>query len=228
LSATLEQSGRDEAQPARSAEGDDRTTPGRAELRGGRSRSDRERPFKIIALSVTAALVGFIVFVVVHAHSGQPPRSFPTTRPSSLSVGARAPDFALPRLGGGPTVSLRTGDGEPTMVNFFASWCTDCRQELRAVATVATELRGTVATIGIDTSDTKSATAERLLAGAGAAYPVGEDPGATTASDYRITGLPVTFLVSPKDKVLGVKFGPQTERSLLRWVHALTRGDGPR
>lgn len=185
-----------------------------------------ERPFKIVAVTGVCALVGFIVFVVVHAQGDQPARSFPQTRPSSLPVGAHAPGFSLPRLGGGPLVSLATAQGEPAIVNFFASWCTDCRQELRAVASAAAALRGGVATIGIDTSDTDGATAERLLANAGATYPVGVDPDATTASSYRITGLPVTFLLSAKGEVLGVKFGPQTEESLLRWVHHLTGGGG--
>ena len=170
-----------------------------------------------------AILVGFICFVVVeHIESGTGRSQFPQTKPSSLPIGAIAPGFSLSRLGGGSTVSLATGHGEPVMVNFFASWCTDCRQELRAVAQVAVATSGKLAVIGVDTSDTNPQTAERLLAKAGATYPVGEDPRASTAAKYKITGLPVTFFLSSSRRIEGVAFGPQTRASLERWARRLT------
>lgn len=186
---------------------------------GGRgpSRPRATLVYKLIALTGIVALIGFLVFVVVR--NGQPATtpaaSFPQTHPSSIPVGSEAPSFTLPRLGGGANVSLATAHGEPVMINFFASWCTDCRRELGAVATVAQEVQGKVATIGIDTSDTSTSAPEKLLASARATYPVGVDRDATVANGkYAITGLPVTFFVSANGRVLGVAFGPQTVTSL--------------
>jgi cytochrome c biogenesis protein CcmG/thiol:disulfide interchange protein DsbE len=108
------------------------------------------------------------------------------------------------------------------MLNFFASWCPDCRAELKAVATVATRRAATVAVIGIDTSDGTSGEAQKLLHSVGATYPVGVDPTAKVAQAYRITGLPVTYFVSARGRVVGVAFGAQTDRSLDRWAHRLS------
>lgn len=222
MSGTLERS--DDAEP-RSGEVAAPAQPGPVGERRPRRRSDRA--FRVISIAGIVVLVGFVVYAIVQGGGHQPSATrFPATKPTSLRRGASAPAFALPRLGGGAPVSPETADGKPMMINFFASWCSDCRAELKAVATVATRAAGKVAVIGIDTSDRAPATAQTLLGAVGATYPVGVDPTARVAQEYRITGLPVTYFVSSHARVVGVAFGAQTERSLNRWVRRLSSGAG--
>lgn len=185
----------------------------------GRPRHGSERPFKIVSLVGLAALVALIAYVVVDTETAHSPS--PSSQPPSLAAGVTAPHFSLPRLGGGAPVSLATSDGRPVVVNFFASWCSDCRQELRAVATVAAAHAAQVAVIGVDTSDPDPSTAQRLLSAAGATYPVGTDRSGRVAESYRIVGIPVTYFVL-HGRVMGVAFGAQTVRSLDTWVTRLT------
>jgi cytochrome c biogenesis protein CcmG, thiol:disulfide interchange protein DsbE len=187
-----------------------------------RTGARRERPFKVVALVGIAALVGFVAYVVVTTESHhRAPSTVPASAPPSLPRGTGAPAFTLPRLGGGPAVSLATAHGHPVIVNFFASWCSNCREELHAVAAAAAAVTGTVAVIGIDTSDPDPGTAEHLLAVAGATYPVGVDRTAKVAATYDVQGVPVTYLLSATDRVQGVAFGRQTEKSLLAWARRL-------
>lgn len=191
----------------------------------GRRKGGRDRPLKVIALLAAAVLVGFIAFVIVNSHTAghsTTPATFPPTEPSSLAPGAVAPEFSLPRLGGGPQVTLASTRGRPTIVNFFASWCSHCRAELGSVATVASANSDRVSVIGVDTSDPYTKAAERLLARARATYPVGVDPKGQVASQYHLTGLPVTYFLDARGKIVGVAFGAQTTRSLDRWVERLT------
>jgi len=180
--------------------------------------------YKVVALTGIAALVAFVTVALVSTShtTASAPKRFPVTRPGSIPVGSRAPAFTLPRLGGGARVSLATAHGEPIMLNFFASWCTNCRREIAAVASVARQMQGKVETIGIDTSDTSTEAPEKLLEEAGATYPVGVDPeGKIATGRYGLTGLPVTFFLSPGHTVVGVAFGPQTVTSLDRHLTSL-------
>jgi thiol-disulfide isomerase/thioredoxin len=118
-------------------------------------------------------------------------------------------------------VSLTGVQGFPVILNFFASWCPDCRAELGAVATVARETNGSVAVLGVDSNDTSRTAATDLLTSARATYPVGVDARATVASTYLLTALPVTYFLNAQHRVVGAAFGPQTVTSLDVWVKRL-------
>lgn len=142
-----------------------------------------------------------------------------------LPQGSVAPDFSLPRLGGGPPVRLVAFRGRPTVVNFFASWCPDCRAELGAFGAISRATRGTVNFVGVDANDTNPGLARRLLAEAGASYPVGTDPnGTVTSTKYVSTHLPVTFFLDAKGRVVGEAYGAQSRSSLRHWVAILAPG----
>jgi cytochrome c biogenesis protein CcmG/thiol:disulfide interchange protein DsbE len=141
-----------------------------------------------------------------------------------IGTGRRAPAFRLPRLGGGPPVSLAAERGHPVVVNFFASWCPECRAELQAFAT-ASERARTVRFIGVDTNDPTPSKAGQLLRAAGARYPVGVDSSASTASSsYGIVALPATVFVYPDGRVAGQVYGAQTVSTLRSWTDRLERG----
>ena len=186
----------------------------------GTARSD-ERVWKLLAVIAALVLVGFIVFVVTRPRS---PRvtAFPATPPATLPLGSTAPGFTLPRLGGGPAVTLASTRGIPTVVNFFASWCPDCKAELAAFSALASRTAGRVTIIGVDSNDNNGATAQTLLTAANATYPVGVDPKATVAASYQIDALPVTYFLDGQGRVVHVSFGTQTLASLDHWSAVLT------
>ena len=62
--------------------------------------------------------------------------------------------FDLPAISGGGRVRLVDFRGKPTVVNFFASWCTACDDELPGFARLSTALRGKVNFVGVDSLET--------------------------------------------------------------------------
>ena len=156
---------------------------------------------------------------VIAGSTGSPGAGLPR-----LAAGRSAPEFSLPRLGGGPPVSLSADKGHPVVLNFFASWCSDCRAELGAFAQVSNHPHGTVRFLAVDTNDTDTAKARSLLAHAGDRYPVGVDADAAVANgSYLVEALPVTVYISASGHIVGESFGTQTARSLTAWTHALAR-----
>ena len=184
----------------------------------------QDRLFKWIAAAAAACLVGFVVFVIVR---GSPHRAtvgsaaLAVPPPPVLRAGTMAPDFSLPALDGSSPVTLSTLRGKPVIVNFFASWCRDCRAELSAVAGVARATSGRVTVIGVDSNETSGATARQLLAAAGATYPIAVDAQAKVASQYLVQALPVTYFLNPSGQVVGAALGPQSVGSLEHWVARL-------
>jgi thiol-disulfide isomerase/thioredoxin len=183
--------------------------------------------FKWIAAVAGAVLVGFVVFVIVRGPSqptGPGTAALKVAPPPTLKTGTTAPAFSLPALSGSDAVSLAAFRGKPVIVNFFASWCPDCRAELEAMATVARNSAGRVAVVGVDSNESSNAAAARLLTAARATYPVGLDPNAKVATQYLINALPVTYFVNGDGNVVGAALGPQTVTSLEHWVARLERG----
>lgn len=170
-----------------------------------------------------AALVGFLGWLVA-----QPSPSL-RAKPSGVSAGASlphvptgkaAPAFDLPNLRGGPPVTL-ADQGTPVVVNFFASWCHGCQAETDAFAAEARAARGRVDFVGIDTNETSKPAARRMLARAGATYPVGVDDKAVATAPYDVQVLPTTVYIAGNGTVVGESFGELSKPALRRWVRRL-------
>jgi peroxiredoxin len=180
-----------------------------------------------VAAVAAACLIGFVVFVIVRgsphpATVGSAALEVPP--PPVLRVGTSAPAFSLPALQGGSSVSLSAFRGKPVILNFFASWCRDCRAELGAVARVARATSGRLTVVGVDSNETSTATAMQLLAAAGATYPVAVDAQAKVASEYLVQALPVSYFLNGSGQVVGAALGPQSVASLEHWVARLGAG----
>jgi len=189
----------------------------------------RMRRLVVTAIVATAVAVAGLVGLAVTAatrHDGSdasgaqlPPAS------STLGDGARAPvDFTLARLGGGSALSLaRVLDGRPAVVNFFASWCSECAAELDAFGQAWRTDHGQVVFLGIDTNDTDGSKALALLRAAGAAYPVAVDDADDEVTDaYGVNGLPTTFFIDAEGRVRFEVIGAEQRGALERRIRALT------
>ncbi|HET9092587.1 MAG TPA: TlpA disulfide reductase family protein, partial [Acidimicrobiales bacterium] len=112
---------------------------------------------RAFVISLVLALVLAVGFVVLAVRAANRSTSSLGMR-SALTLVVYPPGsrhapapVALARLGGGAPVRVGGAVGHPTVVNFFASWCPICRQELGTIAAVARSSR--VPCVGIDTDD---------------------------------------------------------------------------
>lgn len=147
--------------------------------------------------------------------------------------GKPAPDFALSvfapgegelALAVGDTVKLSSHGGGIVVLNFWASWCLQCRDEHTELSSTARAYfdRG-VRFYGLLYNDQEAFGLKWIQEMGGQAYPSLLDPRTRTAIDYGLYGVPETFLVTGDGRVAYKHIGPISERLLSQKLDSLIR-----
>jgi cytochrome c biogenesis protein CcmG/thiol:disulfide interchange protein DsbE len=110
-----------------------------------------------------------------------------------------APDFSEPLVGGAGTLSLRQFRGNVVVVNFWASWCTACRNEAPQLRALARRQRGVVF-LGVDEQDTRSG-GEGFIRQFGLGYRSVFDPDGSLLRAFGSIGVPSTFIVDRSGRI---------------------------
>jgi thiol-disulfide isomerase/thioredoxin len=127
---------------------------------------------------------------------------------ASDGVDGGMPSLTVPCLGGGRAV-YAAGLRGPMIVNFWASWCGECRREMPALAAYARS-HPSVKVIGIDFLDPQPAAALQLAASSGVHYPLLADISGELdrASPLpHIGGLPRTVFLAVDGSVAHIEAG---------------------
>lgn len=139
---------------------------------------------RTICLSIAAALLA-------GAHAAPAPQS-------------SAPDFTL-RAMNGPNLRLAEQRGQVVMLNFWASWCGPCRQEMPHLDKLYAKYRSSgFVLLGVNIDDDSRAASE-LATRLGVKFPVLLDGDKKVAKLYDLSAMPATVLIDRDGKV--------------RWLH---------
>lgn len=135
-----------------------------------------------------------------------------------VSVGEAVPAAcSFERIGGG-TLRLADLAGRPALINFWASWCTFCIEEMPAFQRVYASLGGRVEFVGADLLDVQGETrgaAEQFAASTGVRYPLIYDDGGLLYAHFSAQLLmPVTIFVRGDGIVAHRRFGPLDDAML--------------
>ena len=132
-----------------------------------------------------------------------------TTLPQSggtVSVGQPAPDFSLPSSAGG-NVALSQELGHPVVIDFWATWCNNCRADMRLVAQIAAQHKAQGLRVLLVDFQESSHTATSFLKGLGIDLPALLDRDGKVAERYGVPGLPVAVFVDRQGKVAAIQLG---------------------
>jgi thiol-disulfide isomerase/thioredoxin len=134
------------------------------------------------------------------------PGTTPLTAAPAPVVDAPAPDFSLPGLDG-RTTALADLRGKTVVLNFWATWCDPCREELPLLEGIARTYADSLTVIAVETGEP----AEEVLAFTDALglkwIRVLTDPAGRTGDLYLVRGLPTTFFIDPTGMIRRIRIG---------------------
>jgi cytochrome c biogenesis protein CcmG/thiol:disulfide interchange protein DsbE len=154
---------------------------------------------KGVLLTVLFALT----MVLVYSISSDRPRS---TAP--VVAGFKAPGFELTDLGG-RTWKLGEMAGSVVFVNFWATWCKECVEEMPSIQRLYEQTKDNEKfhLLSILYQDDPE-TARKYMAENSYTFPVLIDPASITAKAYHLTGVPETYIVGTDGMVAKKTIGP--------------------
>lgn len=120
----------------------------------------------------------------------------------SLAVGvdSQAPDFTLETLAGG-NLRLEEYRGQVVLINFWASWCGPCRQEMPILDRIHNRYEDTgFAVLGVNVEG-KRAPAQKIVDKTNVRFPVLIDAAQDVSETYDLKAMPTTVVVDRDGKV---------------------------
>lgn len=160
----------------------------------------------ILATVLVLALIGFLAWGLADSQGG------------GLEPGAELPTASLETLPPGGRGSVADYRGEWVLINVWASWCVPCRVESPALERFSRRADNPITVLGIDTRDL-SGDALAFIREFGLTYPQLRDADGSYADDLATTGVPESFLVDPRGRLVRRLRGPfSSERDISRFV----------
>jgi len=175
----------------------------------------------VLWLSGGVAVVAAVLFSVL-AMAGPSAQS---TANSPL-LGKPAPSLSGVPLRGGPREGLASFSGRWVLVNFSASWCVPCAQEMPQLLTFASTAAKAgphgpvILMVAYDEGDLSGL--RSFEASRGATWPAIDSPGATVR--WGLRGVPESFLVDPRGTVVEHVSGGLNALQIQQFI---TRFSGP-
>ncbi len=119
-----------------------------------------------------------------------------------------AKEFTLSTLDGEKEVSLKDYKGKAVVINFWATWCSPCREEMPLLQKEWEKYQKKgIEFIGIDVMDDKNLAAA-LVKEMGITYINLHDKSGETSNKYGVIALPATFFINKEGRVAIKNYGP--------------------
>ncbi len=147
---------------------------------------------------LAAGIAGAAVLALLSGSSAPPP----------IGRGSPAPDFELPALSGG---SLRLSElrGRVVLLNFWATWCKPCEDEMPAMERLHRQLQGQgLALLAVSVDDAPEPV-EAFRRRLGLSFPILLDPGQEVSRRFQTFRFPETLLIDREGSVVDRFVGPK-------------------
>ena len=123
-----------------------------------------------------------------------------------------APELILPDLAG-KSIALTAYRGKPVLVNFWATWCDSCREEMPALETLSRRSGGRFSVIGVSLDDDAATAVPPFARKYKLTFPLfAADRKSIDA--WAVRGLPTSFLIDADGRIARRWVGALDERAV--------------
>lgn len=150
----------------------------------------------------------------INATSTPTPTAPPPTPdlPVAPMPGNRAPLFTL-NGPDGQSVSLDDLRGKPTIINFWATWCPPCRQELPVLESTFENYREQINFVAVNLRESPG-TVQPFADKMGLTFPIVLDTDSVVSQQYQVRGIPTTLFLDARGVVVNRHVGPLDKQTI--------------
>ncbi|WP_173916261.1 thiol-disulfide oxidoreductase ResA [Halobacillus sp. Marseille-Q1614] len=160
-----------------------------------------------------AVMVGLIAFALISNLNDDK---------SVVAQGEKAPDFELEKFGSDETVALSDLEGKGVMINFWATYCEPCKDEMPYMEEVYPKYKEKGVEILAINLDTTDLVVQRFLDKYGLSFPILHDKNGQVMDQYNVGQIPSTLFINPEGEVEEQVVGPLTLEKLEGYLNEIT------
>jgi peroxiredoxin len=148
-------------------------------------------------------------------------RELDLIRPSRQKM---ADDFTV-TMADGSSFRLSEHRGKTVLLNFWATWCPPCREEMPALERLYRQHKDHGLVLVAVSIDTDTKVVPPYVKASKLTFPIGLDPKADVANKYGVRALPSSFVIDRQGTMAGLALGPRVwdNAASHALVEALTR-----
>lgn len=138
-----------------------------------------------------------------------------------ISIGKTAPDFELKSLDD-KNVKLSDYKGKKVILNFWASWCAPCKEEMPLFEKIYRSNLDKIVVVGVNLQESRE-NIENFIKKFDITFPILLDPSAQVKEMYNVFTQPVTYFIDENGKIVDKKFGALTVEEIYEKVGNIKR-----
>lgn len=168
--------------------------------------------FILLAGLAAGVLMGMTVIYAIPAASR-------AQKPAPPATGKTVQDFVLQDLNGS-SIRLSSLRGKPVVINFWATWCVPCRDEMPLLSRFSNNLKEKAVFIAIN-NDEETPVVREYVSKLGIQFPVLLDPGGKINALFYVQSYPNTFFIDSAGILRAQHIGQMDETLLARGLEAV-------
>ena len=141
-----------------------------------------------------------------------------------MTAGNIAPPVTLTGLNG-KVYRLQDLHGKDVILNFWATWCPPCKQEMPLLETTNNQMKDRgIVVIGINDKEPIEEITP-FIQNMGITFPIWLDPTERSFQDYQIVGLPTTYFIDRQGRLVDENIGPLNPAKMTDYLNKLKAAD---